>query len=70
MLSPLCTVSWNVEIVQPLSLLEHPLQADDWLYYDAQIKQAHHGYAHTEAKVYSSDGTLLELSRQLVAIHG
>lgn len=67
--APCATVSWNVEIVQPLSLLKHSLQADDWLYYDAEIKQAHHGYAHTEAKVYSSDGTLLALSRQLVAIY-
>ncbi len=66
---PCATVSWNVEIVQPLSLLEHPLQADDWLYYDAEIKQAHHGYVHTEAKIYSSDGTLLALSRQLVAVY-
>lgn len=67
--APCATVSWNIEIVQPLSLLEQPLLADDWLYYDAEIKQAHHGYAHTEAKIYNSDGTLLALSRQLVAVY-
>jgi acyl-CoA thioesterase len=67
--SPCATVSWNIEIVQPLSLLKHPILADDWLYYEAEIKQAHHGYAHTEAKIYNSDGLLLALSRQLVAVY-
>lgn len=67
--APCATVSWNIEIVQPLSLLKQPLLADDWLYYDAEIKQAHHGYVHTEAKVYTPDGTLLALSRQLVAVY-
>ena len=67
--APCATVSWNLEIVQPLSLLEQPLRANDWFYYAAEIKQAHHGYAHTEAKVYSSDGTLIALSRQLIAVY-
>lgn len=67
--APCATVSWNVEIVQPLSLLKQPLLADDWLYYDAEIKQAHHGYVHTEAKIYTPNGTLLALSRQLVAVY-
>lgn len=67
--APCATVSWNVEIVQPLSLLKQSLRADDWFYYDAEIKQAHHGYVHTEAKIYTPDGTLLALSRQLVAVY-
>lgn len=67
--APCATVTWNIEIVQPLSLLKQPLQADDWLYYDAEIKQAHNGYAHTEAKVFTPDGILLALSRQLVAVY-
>jgi acyl-CoA thioesterase len=67
--APCATISWNLEIVQPLSLLDQPLKADDWLYYDAEIKQAHHGYVHTEAKVYTSNGTLLALSRQLIAVY-
>ena len=67
--APCATVSWNIEIVQPPSLLKEPLLTDDWLYYDAEIKQAHHGYAHTEAKIYNSDGTLLALSRQLIAVY-
>jgi acyl-CoA thioesterase len=67
--APCATVSWHLEIVQPLSLLEQPLNANDWLYYDAEIKQAHHGYAHTEAKVYTADGNLIALSRQLIAVY-
>lgn len=67
--APCATVSWNLEVVQPLSLLKQPLHAGDWLYYDAEIKQAHNGYAHTEAKIYTPNGTLIALSRQLVAIY-
>ena len=67
--APCATVSWNLEVIQPIALLEQPIAGDDWLYYEAEIKQAHHGYAHTEAKIYSANGTLLVLSRQLVAIY-
>lgn len=68
-LAPCATVSWNLEMVQPLSLLKTSLKANNWLYYEAEIKQAHHGYAHTEAKVYTADGTLIALSRQLIAVY-
>jgi acyl-CoA thioesterase len=52
-----------------ISHLNEPLLTDDWLYYDAEIKQAHHGYAHTEAKIYNAEGVLLALSRQLIAVY-
>jgi acyl-CoA thioesterase len=68
-LAPCASVSWNIEIVQPLSQLKTRLDSDTWLYYEAVIKQAHHGYAHTEASIYSPDGTLLALSRQLIAVY-
>lgn len=68
-LAPAATVTWNLEIVQPLQLLEHPIAADDWLYYEAEIKQAHHGYVHTEARIYTASGILIALSRQLVAVY-
>lgn len=67
--APCASVSWNLEIVQPLSLLKNPLKSDTWLYYDAKIKQAHHGYVHTEASIYSPEGVLLALSRQLIAVY-
>ncbi len=63
------SISWNIEIVQPLSLLKQKLSADTWLYYDANIQQAHHGYAHTEARIYTPEGILLALSRQLIAVY-
>jgi len=69
-LAPAATVTWNLEIVQPISMLETKIQADDWLYYEAEVKQAHHGYAHTEARVYAADGILIALSRQLVTVYG
>jgi acyl-CoA thioesterase len=67
--APCASVSWNLEIVQPLALLKNPLKSDTWLYYEAKIKQAHHGYAHTEASIYTPEGTLLALSRQLIAVY-
>tara|TARA_B110001454_G_scaffold86171_4_gene82724 strand:- start:41 stop:835 length:795 start_codon:yes stop_codon:yes gene_type:complete len=65
--APCATVSWNVEIVQPLS--NPSLFTGDWIYYDAEIKQAQQGYAHTEAKIYNAEGILLALSRQLIAVY-
>jgi acyl-CoA thioesterase len=46
-----------------------PLTANDWLYYEVDIMEAHGGYAHTTAKIYRADGTLLALSRQLVVVY-
>ncbi|ARU58919.1 acyl-CoA thioesterase, TesB family protein [Oleiphilus messinensis] len=66
---PSASVSWSMEICQPLSLLQSEVLADDWLYYDAVVEQAHHGYAHTVARIYHSDGTLIALSRQLIAVY-
>lgn len=68
-LAPCATVSWNLELLQPISSLDQSTSNNKWLYYDAVIKQAHHGYAHTEAKIYAQDGTLLALSRQLIAVY-
>ena len=68
-LSPCASVSWSLEFAQPLAMLDEPLKAGDWVYYDAEIKQAHHGYAHTVARIYHPNGTLIALSRQLVAVY-
>lgn len=67
--APCASVTWNVELVTPLSELEQPLMDTDWLWYEADIRQAQDGYGHTEARVYSNNGTLLALSRQLVAVY-
>lgn len=62
---PCATVSWNLEFIQPLPNLE----PGDWIYYEAEIKQAHHGYGHTDAKIYNQNGQLLALSRQLTSVY-
>ena len=67
--APCASVTWNIELVTPLHLLEKPLAADSWLWYEADIRQAHHGYGHTEARIFNADGMLLALSRQLVVVY-
>ena len=66
--APCASITWNVEMVTPLSQIA-PLKSTDWLWYEADIRQAHHGYGHTEARIITADGTLLALSRQLVAVY-
>lgn len=66
---PCATVTWSVQFITPLSALPNPIRADQWLRYDAQIEQASDGYGHTEARIYSEDGTLLALSRQVVTVY-
>ncbi|WP_426416007.1 acyl-CoA thioesterase [Aestuariirhabdus sp. LZHN29] len=66
---PCATVTWSLELAYPIALLEQPMNGSEWLFYEAQIKMAHHGYAHTEARVYHPDGHLLALSRQLIAVY-
>lgn len=66
--APCASVTWSVEMVTPLNQIT-PLHSTDWLWYEAEIRQAHHGYGHTEARIATADGTLLALSRQLVAVY-
>lgn len=62
--APASTLSWNVEFIHP-----HPtIEATDWLNYQCQTRQAAEGYAHTEASIYTPDGTLIAISRQVVTI--
>ena len=67
--APCATVTWNLELITPLAGLEQPLAADDWLWYEAEIRQAHDGYGHTEARIYTKEGLPLALSRQLVVAY-
>lgn len=70
--APCATVSWNMEFIHPVSGSDSAitLSPDSWIWYDARIRHAGNGYAHTEAELRSPDGTLLALSRQLIAIYG
>ncbi|AHK15621.1 MAG: thioesterase family protein [Thalassolituus sp.] len=67
--APCASVTWNVEMITPLADLAKPIEGKDWLYYEADIREAHGGYAHTEARIFSADGALLALSRQLVVVY-
>lgn len=67
--APCASVTWSLEMVTPLSQLPQPITGDDYLIYEAEIRQAHDGYAHTEARIASPDGILLALSRQLIAVY-
>lgn len=66
--APCASVTWSAEMVTPLAQLP-AMSSTDWLWYEAEIRQAHHGYGHTEARIATADGTLLALSRQLVVVY-
>lgn len=67
--APSATVTWALNLVTPLAELATPLTGDAWLWYEAEITQAGHGYGHTQAKIYTADGTLLAISNQLVVAY-
>lgn len=67
--APCASVTWSLEMITPLSQLDDEPEAGAWLWYEADIRQAHHGYGHTEARIYTAAGVPLALSRQLVTIY-
>lgn len=67
--APCASITWSLEFMNSPQDGDTPLTAGDWLYYEAEIMEAHGGYAHTTAKIYRTDGTLLALSRQLVVVY-
>ena len=62
--APASTMTWQLDMIQ--EAVEMP--ADGWLAYQVDARQAHNGYAHTEANIWDSQGRLLALSRQTVAV--
>lgn len=62
--APASTVSWHIDFLQPLPTL----LGDRWLAYQANTRQAQHGYGHAEATIWDENGQVLALSRQTVAI--
>jgi acyl-CoA thioesterase len=58
-------VTWNVEFMRPRATI--PIS--DLLYYECSAIEAGQGYAHTEGKIYQSNGELLALNRQMVALY-
>lgn len=63
--APASSITWNLEFTEPGVTLEK----DSPVYYECEVTQAHHGYAHTEAKIFHPNGQLIALSRQLVGVY-
>ncbi len=63
-LAPVSTLSWTIELfAQP-----RPHSGEDYWQYDVRTDGSAEGYAHTEALVWDSDGVLIAISRQTVAV--
>jgi acyl-CoA thioesterase len=58
------TMSWNLEFIHP----REKVLGSDWFAYQAHTRQAADGYAHTEANIWDKHGTLVAISRQVVAV--
>lgn len=58
------TMSWNVEFIHP----HQKASGSDWFAYQAHTRQAADGYAHTEANIWDKHGSLVAISRQVVAV--
>lgn len=64
--APGSSLTWTVEFIQPLPALD----THAWCRYRAEIEHAGDGYGHCAAALWSPDGELLALSRQLVTVFG
>ncbi|MEP2653557.1 MAG: thioesterase family protein [Paraglaciecola sp.] len=58
------TMNWNIEFIHP----HNSISPSDWFVYKAKTRHAQDGYANTEAEVWDSNGALVALSRQTVAV--
>lgn len=62
--APVSTVSWDIEMVQPLKISgDNP-----WFGYQVDTKLASGGYAHTEATIWDDQERVVALSRQTIAV--
>jgi acyl-CoA thioesterase len=57
-------MSWNLEFIRP----HQKSSGSDWFAYQARTRQSADGYAHTEANILDKHGTLVAISRQVVAV--
>ena len=58
------TMSWNLEFIHP----HQKVLGHDWFAYQARTRHAANGYVHTEANIWDKHGTLVAISRQVVAV--
>jgi acyl-CoA thioesterase len=64
--APASSMSWSLEMVHP----RPAMAADEALLYRATIDQVGGGYGHTHATVWTQQGELVALSRQVVTVFG
>lgn len=62
--APASSVCWNLEFIHPHA----PMAPDAWFAYHARTLQAAQGYGHSEALIWDSDGEVVAVSRQTVAV--
>ncbi|GAA3925908.1 thioesterase family protein [Litoribacillus peritrichatus] len=62
--APASSLSWYIEFIQPIEAID----AESWLLYKADIDQVSSGYGQTHAQLWSSDGELIAISRQTIAV--
>ncbi|MFT5839850.1 MAG: acyl-CoA thioesterase II [Flavobacteriales bacterium] len=58
------TMSWNLDFIHP----HQKTSGSDWFAYQAQTRQSADGYSNTEANIWDKHGTLVAISRQVVAV--
>ena len=59
------SMTWTMEILAP-----HNGSPETLWRYDVTTDAAHHGYGHTQARIYDSGGRCIAISRQTVAVFG
>lgn len=64
--APASTLSWSLDILHP----RPAINPDDWMMYLATVDQVESGYGHAQARIWSSAGELVALSRQTVVVFG
>ena len=59
-------MNWQLEILADPA----QLHGADWLRFDAEMMAAHSGYSWQTAKIWSSQGDLVAIAHQCVAVFG
>lgn len=67
--APASTLTWNLELVAPPHEAA-PADPNGWWYYDAHADAARDGYVQAGARLWTPEGDLAVVSRQLVALFG
>lgn len=64
-MAPASSLTWTLELLGDVAVAPDAQWA-----YDVRTHHAAEGYAHTDARIWRADGTLVALSRQTVAVFG